>query len=138
MEIFWPVTVQLPSAASSPRQRRAAMSEPASGSVMSMLPQDSPARMLSITSRKRTSVKPGSSGSKPAEPSMIENISAAMAIPPWKPWWAQIDTSARAKISFWTWKISIGTFRPPSSRGRVIPLSSRSLRASNTPCIASG
>ena len=55
MKIFWPLTVQLPSASCSPTVRSAAMSLPASGSVMSMQPQASPRAISPISSAKRVS-----------------------------------------------------------------------------------
>jgi len=35
------------------------------------------------------------------EPSRIEKIKCAIAMPPWKPWWAITETSARASSSEW-------------------------------------
>ncbi len=53
MKIFWPLTVQLPSGSWRPTARSAAMSLPASGSVMSMLPHARPVAISAISSRKR-------------------------------------------------------------------------------------
>ena len=66
---------------------------------MSMQPQASPRTISSIISRKRVSVIRPVSGSMVVVPSRMEKISAAMAIPPWKPWWAITETSARPIIS---------------------------------------
>ncbi len=85
MKIFSPLTNQSPLSSCTARQRSAAMSEPASGSVMSMQPHASPATISSIICRNRVSTIRPVSASISVLPSRSEKTSAAIAIPPWKP-----------------------------------------------------
>ena len=43
------------------------------------------------------------SKSNSVDPSVIEKINMAMAMPPWKPKCAMVEASARAMISEFTW-----------------------------------
>ena len=80
MKIFSPVTNQLPFSSSTPTAFRRAMSLPASGSVMSMQPHAFPSRISSISFEKR--VEEMLPFSVVVVPSVSENISIAIAMPP--------------------------------------------------------
>ena len=85
MKIFCPVMNQLPAWSRVAVERSAAMSLPASGSVMSMLPQARPAAISAISSRQRVRKMRPVAGSSSVEPSSSDSTSMAMAMPPWKP-----------------------------------------------------
>jgi hypothetical protein len=99
MKIFWPVTVQTPSAPSSAAAAQPAMSEPASGSVMSMQPQALPAAISRSPSRSASVMRGPSASKVGASPRASRRAASPCAMPPWKPWCAITDTSARAKTS---------------------------------------
>ena len=81
MKIFWPVSVQRPAASRRPTARSAAMSLPASGSVMSMLPQARPAAISAISSAQRVRRTRPVLASSSVEPSSSDSTSIAIAMP---------------------------------------------------------
>ncbi len=99
MKIFWPVMNQLPASSRVAVARSAAMSLPASGSVMSMLPQARPLAISAISSRQRVFTIRPVAGSRSVVPSNIDSTIIASAMAPWKPLWTITDASARPSSS---------------------------------------
>ena len=79
------MTRQLPWSSWTPRASMDAMSLPAPGSVMSMLPQASPSMISSMAFWKRVLLISNVLSSTSVDPSQIDISSMAMAMPPWKP-----------------------------------------------------
>jgi hypothetical protein len=75
------------------------MSLPASGSVMSMSPTPRRARSRAISAAKRVSVSARGLAVEGGGALVTEYRSIASAMPPWKPWCAITETSARANSS---------------------------------------
>ena len=82
MKIFWPVIDHCPAASCVAVVRSAAMSLPASGSVMSMLPQARPAAISAISSGQRVFKMRPVAGSTSVVPSNIDSTIIASAIAP--------------------------------------------------------